>query len=176
MRHETGSEHVTTGNLETFTFGEVEVEWVRRYTATLALLLPGQFLIVETRHPELHGSPGMAPYFQVLNVDGSHYVLEVPGNDILAPPYQLTVPQTERLRALGLMPPHTDPECCDGGEAMWRLRFPLVDVAKIAGLIVTLLGDVFALPHPAFGRVVAVGSMCDGTPDPCTCLLDPQPD
>lgn len=59
---------------------------------------------------------------------------------------------------------------------MWRLRFSLAEVERVGGVIVTVLGDVFALPHPAFGRVVTVGLMCENTPHPCTCLLDLPPD
>lgn len=151
-------------------FDEVELEWVRRWSATLSLLQPGQFFVADVRHPEHFGLEGMSPYFQVLLAGDTQFILEVPGNELLQDPYRLTERQCGLLSALGFTQPHSDSRAPDDAPAMWQLGFSLVDVGAVAGIVVTLIGEVFALPHPSFASVITVGSVFNES-SPCVCLV-----
>jgi len=147
-------------------------EWdaLRGYAATFAFFTPGQFLVVDARHPNDEHVAGFAPYIQVIHMGPDEYVMEVPGNNILVPPFALTSRQADMLGAFGFSAPYPD---CDypGGHNMWRHVFEFADIPRAAATLVSVLGDVFALPVAFGARVSDSGNVGPGA-DPCLHALD----
>lgn len=147
-------------------------EWdaLRGYAATFASFAPGHFLVVDARHPNDEHLAGMAPYIQVINMGPDEYVIEVPGNNILVPPFLLTARQEELLGRLGFVAPHADCNYPDG-ENMWRCVFEFADVPAAAAICVLVLAEVFALPVVLGARVLDAGSVLSEAV-PCLHALD----
>ena len=151
-------------------FSGFEWDALRGYAATFASFTPGQFLVVDARHPNDEHAAGMAPYIQVINMGPDEYVIEVPGNDSLTPPFLLTDRQEDVLGRLGFASPHPDCTYPDG-ENMWRCIFEFADVPAAAAICVLVLAEVFALPVVVGARVLDSGSVVAGV-GPCLHALD----
>ena len=151
-------------------FAGFEWDALRGYAATFASFTPGQFLVVDARHPNDEDAAGMAPYIQIINMGPDEYVIEVPGNNLLAPPFLLTDRQEDVLGHLGFAAPH--PDCMyPDGENMWRCVFEFADVPAAAAICVLVLAEVFALPVVIGARVLDSGSVVAGV-GPCLHALD----
>ena len=151
-------------------FTGFELDALRGYAATFASFTPGQFLVVDAHHPNDEHAAGMAPYLQVIHMGPDEYVIEVPGNNILAPPFLLTTRQEDVLGRLGFVAPHPDGKYPDG-QNMWRCVFEFADVPAAAAIFVLVLAEVFALPTVIGARVLESGSVLSGV-GPCLHALD----
>lgn len=137
---------------------------MRGLIASIALLGTGQFLVLKTSPPYAQESDCV--WVAVVNYGHNLFLIEIPGNDVLAPSVELDAGSRNDLSDMGFVAPSGSMELV-GRPDTWQYPFGLHTVVQAAELVVWVQEVVFELPHPILLSEIRGGTVLDDGVEPC---------
>lgn len=132
---------------------------------TLALLRPGQYFVIETRH--LDDADGdETTWVAAVNYGHNLHLVQVPGRGMLLNHDHLTDHMQTEMADLGFAAPTGSLELV-GHPETWQYPFGMRQATDAAEIIVWVQEILYGLPHPLLMSNVRGGNLIDGEPPPC---------